>query len=132
MGDCFTVVRQNRQFRLRRVRYRGFKMNSTYTFHGIKYADADRFQMPREVKPWKGIKNALAYGYVCPMLMQDHPLMEVMIPHRYWPMDENCQVSEYWTQSLDPEAKTGYGMVATEVDSLQAHPLNRWRMKEII
>ena len=84
---------------------RGFKMNSTYTFHGIKYADADRFQMPREVKPWKGIKNALAYGYVCPMLMQDHPLMEVMIPHRYWPMDENCQYLNIWTQSLDPEAK---------------------------
>ena len=41
-------------------------MNSTYTFHGIKYADADRFQMPREVKPWKGIKNALAYGYSVP------------------------------------------------------------------
>ena len=61
----------------------------------------------------EGIKNALAYGYVCPMLMQDHPLMEVMIPHRYWPMDENCQYLNIWTQSLDPEAKkTGYGMVA--------------------
>ena len=37
--------------------------------------------------------------------MQDHPLMEVMIPHRYWPMDENCQYLNIWTQSLDPEAK---------------------------
>ena len=28
-----------------------------------------------------------------------------MIPHRYWPMDENCQYLNIWTQSLDPEAK---------------------------
>ena len=109
MGDCFYCSKAEPVVQTKAGKIRGFKMNSTYTFHGIKYADADRFQMPREVKPWKGIKNALAYGYVCPMLMQDHPLMEVMIPHRYWP----------W-----------YG--CTEVDSLQAHPLNRWRMKEII
>lgn len=105
MGDCFYCSKAEPVVQTKAGKIRGFKMNSTYTFHGIKYADADRFQMPREVKPWKGIKNALAYGYVCPMLMQDHPLMEVMIPHRYWPMDENCQYLNIWTQSLDPEAK---------------------------
>ena len=105
MGNCFYCSKAEPVVQTKAGKIRGFKMNSTYTFHGIKYADADRFQMPREVKPWKGIKNALAYGYVCPMLMQDHPLMEAMIPHRYWPMDENCQYLNIWTQSLDPEAK---------------------------
>lgn len=61
--------------------------------------------MPQPVKPWKGIKNALAYGYVCPLLKQDEPNMEVLVPHRYWPQDEHCQNLNVWTQSLDPGAK---------------------------
>ncbi|MEK5394721.1 carboxylesterase/lipase family protein [Paenibacillus sp. FSL K6-2859] len=84
---------------------RGFQVNGTYTFHGIKYADAKRFQMPTEIAPWEGIKDALAYGYVSPMLTQDQPVMEVLVPHRYWPMDEHCQYLNIWTQSLEPQAK---------------------------
>ena len=64
MGDCFYCSKAEPVVQTKAGKIRGFKMNSTYTFHGIKYADADRFQMPREVKPWKGIKNALAYGCV--------------------------------------------------------------------
>lgn len=84
---------------------RGFTVDGTYIFHGIRYAVARRFHAPQPVKPWKGIKNALAYGYVCPLLEQDEPSNEVMIPHRYWPMDENCQYLNIWTQSLDAAAK---------------------------
>ena len=50
---------------------RGFQLDGTYAFHGVKYADAKRFHQPTPVEPWEGIKNALAYGYVCPMLQQD-------------------------------------------------------------
>ena len=28
-----------------------------------------------------------------------------MVPHRYWPLDENCQYLNIWTQHLDPNAK---------------------------
>ena len=61
---------------------RGFQLDGTYAFHGVKYADAKRFQQPTPVEPWEGIKNALAYGYVCPMLNQDQPNNELMVPHR--------------------------------------------------
>lgn len=84
---------------------RGFIIDGTYTFHGIKYCDAKRFQMPTEVTPWNGVKDALSYGFVCPMLGQDTPNGEVMVPHRYWPMDENCQYLNIWTQSVDTQAK---------------------------
>ena len=70
---------------------RGFQLDGTDVFHGVKYADAKRFHQPTPVEPWEGIKNALAYGYVCPMLQQDQPSNELMVPHRYWPLDENCQ-----------------------------------------
>lgn len=84
---------------------RGFLLDGTYTFHGIKYADAKRFQMPEEVKPWEGIKDALSYGYVCPMINDPVPNGEVMVPHRYWPVNEDCQYLNIWSQSLDPDAK---------------------------
>lgn len=84
---------------------RGFQVDGTYVFQGVKYADAQRFHQPTPVKPWEGVRNALAYGYVCPLMKQDEPSIEVMIPHRYWPMDEHCQYLNIWTQSLDPNAK---------------------------
>lgn len=84
---------------------RGFILDGMYTFHGIKYADAKRFQAPQPVAPWEGVKDALSYGYVCPMLRQDAPNGELMVPHRYWPMDENCQYLNIWTQSVDQNAK---------------------------
>ncbi len=84
---------------------RGFIIDGTYTFHGIKYADAKRFQMPTEVEPWEGVKDALSYGYVCPMMTQDVPQGEIMVPHRHWPKNENCQYLNIWTQSISTEAK---------------------------
>lgn len=84
---------------------RGFVVDGTYTFHGVQYATARRFHAPQPVRPWKGVRNALAYGYVCPLLRQDEPSNEVMIPHRYWPMDENCQYLNIWTQSVDKSAQ---------------------------
>lgn len=70
MGDCFYCSKAEPVVQTKAGKIRGFKMNSTYTFHGIKYAEWS-LSNAREIKPWKGIKNALAYGYVCPMLMQD-------------------------------------------------------------
>ena len=84
---------------------RGCQLDGTYIFQGIKYADAKRFGMPCPVKPWEGVKDALSYGYVCPLLNQDVPNGELMVPHRYWPMNENCQYLNIWTQSLEKSAK---------------------------
>ncbi len=84
---------------------RGFRLDSTYIFQGIEYAWAERFQPPQPVKPWEGIKDALSYGFVCPLLHQETPNGEVMVPHRYWPMSEHCQNLNVWTQTLDPQAK---------------------------
>ena len=39
---------------------RGFKDGKTYTFLGIPYAEADRFELPKRVQQWEGIKSAQA------------------------------------------------------------------------
>lgn len=76
MGNYFVCSKTDPIVETKAGKIRGFRINTTYTFHGIHYAEADRFQMPQPVKPWTGIKDALAYGYVCPLLKQDEPNME--------------------------------------------------------
>jgi carboxylesterase type B len=84
---------------------KGYAFDGVHIFKGIPYAQARRFQMPTEVEPWEGVREATSYGFVSPLLRQDTPSVEIMIPHRYWPEDENCQNLNIWTKSLDREAK---------------------------
>src|SRR6202047_3421854 len=48
----------------------GLKRNGVYIFKGVPYgastAGARRFMPPSKPEPWKGIRNALQYGRVCP------------------------------------------------------------------
>lgn len=92
---------------------RGFILDGTYTFYGVPYAEAERFQAPRPVAPWQGVRDALSYGYVCPLMEQDAPDKEVLVPHRYWPMDEHCQNLNVWTRQPGPGSKAaGHGLAA--------------------
>lgn len=36
---------------------RGFQLDGTYAFHGVKYADAKRFHQPTPVEPWRASKT---------------------------------------------------------------------------
>lgn len=85
---------------------RGFRDGKTLTFLGVRYAEADRFEMPKPVKPWEGVKNAQTWGPVCPI----PPASNVggddfVFPHRYWVENEHCQVLNIWTQNASPSAK---------------------------
>lgn len=84
---------------------RGYIMDGIYTFHGIKYADAKRFQMPVEVEPWEGVKEALSYGAVCPMYNPETIKGEIMVPHRYWVKSEHCQFLNVWSPDVKKGAK---------------------------
>lgn len=57
MGDYFVCSKTDPVVETKAGKVRGFRLNTTYAFHGIHYAEADRFQMPQPVKPWKGIKK---------------------------------------------------------------------------
>ena len=84
---------------------RGFFLDGLYIFQGVKYADAGRFQAPRPVEPWEGIKEATNYGYICPVGNEPMPTGELLIPHRFWPSNEHCQYLNIWTPSLGDGAK---------------------------
>lgn len=80
---------------------KGYFYDGTYIFKGVPYAHADRFQMPVPSK-WEGVRDATSYGFVCPLMAQDTPSAELMVPHRYWPMDEHCQNLNIWATDLNP------------------------------
>lgn len=105
MAKTFTCSPTSPIVQTKAGKLRGFLFDGTYNFYGIKYADAERFQMPKEVEPWEGVKDALSYGMVAPLMDQDTPNGELMVPHRYWPFSEHCQYLNIWTQTLDPKAK---------------------------
>jgi para-nitrobenzyl esterase len=85
---------------------RGLREGKTYSFLGIKYADAGRFEQPKPVQSWEGVKNAQTWGATCPT----SPYMavgsdELVFPHRYWPANDNCQYLNVWTQNMNPATK---------------------------
>ena len=41
---------------------RGLREGKTFSFLGIRYAEAERFAMPKAVGPWEGMKNAQVWG----------------------------------------------------------------------
>ena len=84
---------------------RGYSYDGIYTFRGIRYAKAGRFQAPVAPDKWDGVADATSYGYICPILDNPKPQGEVMVPHRFWPENEHCQYLNIWTRSIDPSAK---------------------------
>ena len=85
---------------------RGLREGKTSSFLGIRYADAERFELPKPVAAWTGVKNAQVYGATCPIPEQSNVgADELVFPHRYWIQNEHCQYLNVWTQSLTPPAK---------------------------
>src|SRR5580765_4538818 len=52
---------------LKAGKLRGLREGKTSSFLKIHYAEADCFELPKPVRPWDGVKNAQAWGPVCPI-----------------------------------------------------------------
>ncbi|MBQ6240448.1 MAG: carboxylesterase/lipase family protein [Firmicutes bacterium] len=83
----------------------GYEWDEVLYFKGIRYAAAKRFHQPEPVSPWEGIKPANTCGPVAPVYGQGVPRSDFHVPHRYWPMNEDCQYLNVWTKHLDAGAR---------------------------
>lgn len=85
---------------------RGYRLDGTYMFRGVKYADAERFKMPKPVQPWEGVKDCLTYGFTAPTIRK--PVIhnrDVTHGFRYWPEHEDCQYLNIWTKDINNDVK---------------------------
>lgn len=87
---------------------RGFIDNGIYTYRGIPYATAGRFEEPQKVAAWSGIRDAQVYGDIAPQTDMTAGAAEALNPHYFWPetTDETqIQKLNIWTKSIDNTAK---------------------------
>ena len=85
----------------------GYIRSGIYTYHGVPYAQAERFMPPTKVPAWEGIRLALTYGTMSPQDTSREG--DIVPPHYFWPHGEprilapsfNCQNLNIWTPGLD-------------------------------
>jgi para-nitrobenzyl esterase len=103
-------------------RIRGFERNGVYAFKGVPYgastSGAGRFMPPEKPEPLTGVRNALAYGRVCPqeftsnMDTDGHNLAsqdeDAFLLHRgsaIWIPGEDCLRVNVWTPEINGSHK---------------------------
>ena len=67
---------------------RGVREDGLVRFRGVRFATAGRFEPPRPVTPWEGVRDALAEGAMCPQ--PPFTLALLALPKPIRPMDEDC------------------------------------------
>ncbi len=104
MSD-FTCTNAEPVVEVKQGKLKGYEFKDVYRFFGVPYARSRRFEQPKEPRTWEGIRNANAFGYVCPNLSNPAPSDEISVPHRFWPENEHCQNLNIFTPTLDKDAK---------------------------
>ena len=87
---------------------RGYINNTIFTYKGIPYAEANRFEMPHQPKPWDGIRSSMAYGPVAPLVdpvtaTQDES--EFVFHHDWGFTNEDCLRINIWTPGINDGKK---------------------------
>ena len=105
MKRLFLCDSETALVRTKKGMVKGYFYNDVFIFKGIPYAKARRFREPEELEAWEDVFDATSFGYVCPLLEMPKPGGELMVPHRYWVMNEDCQNLNIWTPGLDGQKR---------------------------
>ena len=87
----------------------GYVRDGIFTYHGVPYAQTERFMHPAKVPAWEGVRLALTYGSMSPQTVSTGPENDMFPVHYYWPLWEarnfpqsnSCQNLNVWTPGLD-------------------------------
>ena len=85
-------------------RVAGYIENGIYTYKGIPYAEAARYEEPHAPKVWQGIRSSRSYGPCCPQEFRSTWLMDNAAYSSRWDdgyPGEDCQRVNVWTPGLD-------------------------------
>lgn len=87
---------------------RGYIHNGIFTYKGIPYAEAKRFEVPSKPKPWAGVRSSLSYGPVAPLMDPTTSVMdesEFIFHHDWGYPGEDCMRLNVWTPGISDGKK---------------------------
>jgi para-nitrobenzyl esterase len=87
---------------------RGYINNGVFTYKGIPYAEAKRFESPQKPKAWSNVRSSFSYGPVAPLTdpttsIQDES--EFVFDHSWGFTNEDCMRINVWTPSINDGKK---------------------------
>lgn len=87
---------------------RGYVHNGIYTYKGIPYAKAGRFEAPQPPDSWDGVRSSMTYGPVSPLMtpttrVQDET--EFVFHHDWGYTNEDCLRLNVWTPAVNDGKK---------------------------
>lgn len=87
---------------------RGYIHNGIYTYKGIPYAQAKRFQAPEKPAPWEGVRSSMSYGPVSPLMTpttQVFDEVETVFHHDWGYTNEDCLRLNIWSPGINDGKK---------------------------
>ncbi|MFZ9660785.1 MAG: carboxylesterase/lipase family protein [Chitinophagaceae bacterium] len=87
---------------------RGYINNGIFTYKGIPYAEAKRFESPQKPKPWTGVRSSLTYGPVAPLVTPTNSVQdesEYVFHHDWGYTSEDCMRINIWSPGLSDGKK---------------------------
>ena len=87
---------------------RGYINNGIYSYKGIPYAEAKRFESPQKPKPWTNTRSSMVYGPVAPL---ENPTTNVMdesefvFDHSWGFTNEDCMRINVWSPGINDGKK---------------------------
>ncbi|MBT2162564.1 carboxylesterase/lipase family protein [Zobellia barbeyronii] len=87
---------------------RGYIEKGVFTYKGIPYAQAKRFEVAQKPESWEGVRSSTMYGPVAPLLtpttsVQDEA--EFVFDHDWSYTNEDCLNLNVWTPGIDDGKK---------------------------
>jgi len=87
---------------------RGAIRDGIFTYKGIPYAQAKRFEAAQPVEPWEGVRSSMSWGPVAPLMQPTTQVMdesEFVFDHDWGYASEDCLVLNVWTPAIQDGKK---------------------------
>lgn len=87
---------------------RGYISNGIFTYKGIPYGEAKRFEAAKKPAAWEGVRSSMTWGPVAPLINPTTSVndeVEFVFDHDWGYTSEDCLVLNVWTPGIDDGKK---------------------------